>query len=115
MAVCLVAVSACTEVLEGPRVVTYSPDRFYVRHVPWRDSSASIDALASAICERVGKEPMLERTQQYAPIDVRYATYSCVERASKQQSAGVSAAMARNSLPDSHYLSTTEAAEAGDR
>ena len=61
MRICLVliflgALCACAEAVEGPRIVVYSPDRFYVRHLPWRDSRSSVERLAGAICEQVGKE-----------------------------------------------------------
>jgi hypothetical protein len=59
--------------------VVYSPDRFYVRHVPWRDSGATVELLAGAICEQVGKEATLESAYQYTPVDIRYATYRCTE------------------------------------
>jgi hypothetical protein len=57
----------------------YSPDRFYVRYVPWRDSGATVELLAGAICEQVGKEATLESAYQYDPVDIRYATYRCIE------------------------------------
>jgi hypothetical protein len=84
MRICLVliflgALSACAEAVEGPRIVAYSPDRFYVRHVPWRDSRSSVELLAGAICEQVGKGATLESADRYAALDIRYATYRCTE------------------------------------
>jgi hypothetical protein len=74
----LAALSACAEAVEGLRIVAYSPDRFYMRHVPWRDSRSSVELLAGAICEQVGKEAALENAYQYAALDIRYATYRCI-------------------------------------
>jgi hypothetical protein len=56
----------------------YSPDRFYVRYVPWCDSRSTVELLAGAICEQVGKEATLESAYQYAPLDIRHATYRCI-------------------------------------
>jgi hypothetical protein len=80
--VALAALSACAEAVRGPRVVTYTPDRFYVRHLPWRDSRSSIDMLAAARCEPLGKEAMLESVYQFASLDLRYATYRCTANTS---------------------------------
>jgi hypothetical protein len=79
----LAVLSACAEAVEGPRIVEYTPDRFYVRHVPWRDSRSGVELLAGAICEQTGKQAALEDAYQYAVLDIRYATYHCiaVERA----------------------------------
>jgi hypothetical protein len=73
----LFVVTGCAEAVEGPRVVTYTPDRFYVRHIPWRDSRASVDQLAGSICEQTGRGAILEEADQYAWLDIRYATYRC--------------------------------------
>jgi hypothetical protein len=75
--VVLAAVSACAEAVRGPRLVTYTPDRFYIRHLPWHDSRSSIDTLAGARCEQIGKQAMLESAEQFAVLDLRYATYRC--------------------------------------
>lgn len=72
----------CAEVVQGPRVVTYSEDRFYVRHVPATDSRADIDQLAEQICQETGRSAGLESADQFAPLDIRYATYRCVAIAS---------------------------------
>lgn len=71
------AVAGCAEAVNGPRVVAYSEDRFYVRHVTVLDSPASIDALAAAICADTARLAGLEDAYQFAPVDIRYATYRC--------------------------------------
>lgn len=68
----------CAEVVHGPRVVTYSEDRFYVRHVPAVNSRDGVDQLAEEICQATGRTAGLESADQFAPIDIRYATYRCV-------------------------------------
>ena len=72
----------CAEVVQGPRVVTYSEDRFYVRHVPATDSRSAVDQLAEEICAGTGRSAGLESAEQFAPLDIRYATYRCVAIAS---------------------------------
>ncbi|MFO1112999.1 MAG: hypothetical protein U1E38_07315 [Rhodospirillales bacterium] len=72
------ALAGCAEAVHGPRVVTYSEDRFYVRHVPVLDSRASVEALAEAICADTARLAGLEDAYQFAPLDIRYATYRCV-------------------------------------
>jgi hypothetical protein len=79
--IALSTLSACAEAVEGPRMGTYTPDRFYVRHLPWRDSRMSVDVLAGERCERIGKEAMLESAEQFAVLDIRYATFRCIEPA----------------------------------
>lgn len=71
--------AGCTaEVTHGPRLVHYSPNHFYVRHIPLRDPDGSIDRLAEGECGAAGKVAMLEQEQQYFPaIDIRYAIYRC--------------------------------------
>lgn len=87
------AVAGCAEVVNGPRVVAYSDERFYVRHVPVLDSSASVDALAAAICADTARLAGLEDAYQFAPVDIRYATYRCITPpASPAGEAGVPAA-----------------------
>lgn len=71
------AVVGCAEAVNGPRVVAYSEDRFYVRHVAVLDSPASVDALAAAICADTARLAGLEDAYQFAPVDIRYATYRC--------------------------------------
>lgn len=73
------ATAGCAEAARGPRVVTYSEDRFYVRHVPPLDSRTSVDELAQAICGDTGRLAGLESAYQFAPADIRYATYRCSE------------------------------------
>lgn len=68
----------CAEVAHGPRVVPYSENRFYIRYVPLIDSTQNVNALADRICGETGKTAWLERSVQYAPIDVRDSTYRCV-------------------------------------
>lgn len=76
--IALVAVSSCEEAVRGPRVVEYTPDRFYIRHVPWRDSRSSVAALAAERCAVIGEEAFLEDAYQFAALDIRYATFRCV-------------------------------------
>ncbi|MBK8209439.1 MAG: hypothetical protein IPK78_05175 [Rhodospirillales bacterium] len=73
------SVGGCAEAVRGPRVVTYSEDRFYVRHVPVIDSRDDVDLLATAICAGTGRVAGLESAEQFAPLDIRYATYRCSE------------------------------------
>lgn len=73
------ATAGCAEAARGPRIVTYSENRFYVRHVPALDSRASVDQLAQAICGDTGRLAGLESAYQFAPADIRYATYRCSE------------------------------------
>lgn len=79
--VALGAVSACAEAVHGPRLVTYTPDRFYIRYLPLRDSPSSIDAMADARCRESGKQAVLESAQQDVVLDLRYATFRCVSGA----------------------------------
>lgn len=72
------ALAGCAEAVHGPRVVAYSEDRFYVRHVPVLDSRASVEALAEAICADTARFAGLEDAYQFAPLDIRYATYRCI-------------------------------------
>lgn len=76
----LIAVSACAEVAQGPRVVHYTPDRFYIRHVPVVETWPPVTELelAEVVCGRVARRPLLEEAYQFNPVDIRYATYRCV-------------------------------------
>lgn len=78
-----VALAACAEVVRGPRVVHYTPDRFYIRNVPaietWPPVTES--ELATIICARSDRQPVLESAEQYNPVDVRYSTFRCVTAA----------------------------------
>ena len=76
--IALVAVSSCEEAVRGPRVVEYTPDRFYIRHVPWRDSRSSVADLAAERCAVIGEGAFLEDAYQFAALDIRYATFRCV-------------------------------------
>lgn len=73
------AAGGCAEVVQGPRVVTYSEDRFYVRHVPVVDSRDEIDRLAEAICQATGRVAGLESADWFGFFDIRYATYRCFD------------------------------------
>ena len=84
--IALFFVGGCAEVVHGPRVVTYSEDRFYVRHVPAVDSRSDVDRLAEAICQSTGRNAGLESAEQFAALDIRYATYRCVAAASSNNS-----------------------------
>lgn len=76
--IALVAVTSCEEAVRGPRYVEYTPDRFYFRHLPWRDSRSSIEMLAGEQCETMGGKAVLENAYQFAALDLRYATFRCV-------------------------------------
>ena len=76
--IALVAVSSCAEAVRGPRVVEYTPDRFYIRHLPWRDSQSSVAELAAERCAVIGREAFLQDAYQFAALDIRYATFRCV-------------------------------------
>lgn len=81
--VCITVLAGCAETFNGPRVVRYSEDRFYIRYVPGltqEQETRSIDALARTLCERVGREPEVVSSEQYLPVDVRYRKYQCVSR-----------------------------------
>jgi hypothetical protein len=70
----------CAEAVHGPRVVVYSPERFYIRHVPWRDGRSDVRLLADAVCDEspVGGLAVLESADQFTWLDIRYATFRCV-------------------------------------
>lgn len=74
----LVLLPGCAEFAHGPRVVPYSADRFYIRHVPLTDPRYQIEQLAGAICAETGRMAELEEAEQFALLDVRDATYRCV-------------------------------------
>lgn len=74
----LLALAGCAEAVRGPRVVVYTEDRFYVRHVPLVDSRSQVDALATSICAQTGRTAALENADQFVPLDIRYATYRCL-------------------------------------
>ncbi len=79
--VCLTVLAGCAETFNGPRVVRYSDDRFYIRYVPGlteEQQTRSIDALAQTLCERVGREPEVVSSEHFLPVDVSYRTYQCV-------------------------------------
>lgn len=75
--VLLAALSACAEVTEGPRMVPYSADRFYVRSAP-TTGDGEITELAQATCQKQGLVPKLQKSEQYYTVDVRDDTYDCV-------------------------------------
>jgi hypothetical protein len=76
--IALAAVTSCEEAVRGPRVVEYTPDRFYVRHLPWRDSRSSVQNLAAEWCDIIARQAVLEDAYQFAALDLRYATFRCV-------------------------------------
>ena len=47
--------------------------------MPVINSRDDIDLLAAAICEDTRRAAGLESAEQYALLDIRYATYRCVE------------------------------------
>ncbi len=73
----LVALPGCAEVMEGPRFVPYSADRFYIRSAP-TSSDQEVTELAQAACKKEGKQPKLQKSEQYYTFDVRDDTYNCV-------------------------------------
>ena len=80
----LIALAGCAEAVNGPRIVPYTEDRFYIRHVPVLDSRGDVDLLAGRVCEQVGKEAIFEEADQYVWLDIRYATYRCGSVASAE-------------------------------
>jgi hypothetical protein len=75
-----VLLPGCAEVVLGPRVVHYTPDRFYIRNVPVVETWPTVSAteLATIVCARSGRRPLLEDEEQFNPIDIRYSTFRCV-------------------------------------
>jgi hypothetical protein len=73
----LIALAGCAEAAHGPRIVPYTEDRFYIRHVPVLDWRGDVDLLAGRVCEQVGKEAIFEEADQFVWLDVRYSTYRC--------------------------------------
>ena len=73
----LIALAGCAEAVNGPRIVPYTEDRFYIRHVPVLDSRGDVDLLAGRVCEQVGKEAIFEEADQDVWLNIRYATYRC--------------------------------------
>ncbi|MBK8174480.1 MAG: hypothetical protein IPK66_04105 [Rhodospirillales bacterium] len=78
-----VATGGCAEAVQGSRVVTYTPDRFYVRYVPWRNSTSDIEHQAGEICQAEGKQATLESAQQFTWLDTKYATFKCTSVATE--------------------------------
>ncbi len=76
--VAALSLTACAEVAQGPRVVHYTADRFYIRNVPVVTTWPSAVELATIICARTQKWPVLDEAEQFNPIDIRYSTYRCV-------------------------------------
>lgn len=76
----VVALGGCTEVYQGPRLVHYNPDWFYVRHAPLIDSRSNVDQLAAAQCPDPSRPAQLVDSAQYNPLDLRDATYVCRAR-----------------------------------
>jgi hypothetical protein len=75
----VVMTGACTELSE-PTLVRYEvASPFYVRHIPWVDSDASVDQIAVGVCKEVGGKPKLVSAEQFYGFDIRYATYRCVQ------------------------------------
>jgi hypothetical protein len=74
----VLALAGCAEAVHGPRIVPYTADRFYIRHVPQLDSADGVDLLAGRVCQQVGKEALFEEAEQFVWLDIRYATYRCV-------------------------------------
>ena len=60
----LIALAGCAEAVNGPRIVPYTEDRFYIRHVPVLDSRGDVDLLAGRVCEQVGKEAIFEEAEK---------------------------------------------------
>ena len=79
----VVALAGCAEVVLGPRVVHYTPDRFYIRNVPVVETWPTVTEyeLAVVVCARTARRPLLESAEQYNPIDIRYSTFRCVTEA----------------------------------
>ena len=80
----VLALAGCAEAVRGPRIVPYTADRFYIRHVPQLDSADGIDLLAGRVCQQVGKEALFEQADQFVWLDVRDATYRCIDVATAE-------------------------------
>jgi hypothetical protein len=74
----VLSASACAEVVQGPRYVAYTPERFYIRHAPVTTSNDGAARLAAGICREQGKTAQLDTQEQYYPYDLRVAVFNCV-------------------------------------
>jgi hypothetical protein len=73
----ILGLAACAELIQGPRQVDYSENRFYVRHAP-TTGEESVDAIADERCRKIDKSAALIRSAQYYWFDLRDADYVCV-------------------------------------
>jgi hypothetical protein len=74
----LVVVGGCAEVVQGPRFVPYTEERFYIRHAPLVDGSGRVDDIAQQLCGMRDQSATLISEEQYYFFDLRDATYQCV-------------------------------------
>lgn len=74
------ALAGCAEeVYKGPRVVHYTENSFYVRHLPLMNGARDVEALATDICQSGDQRtPVLREAYQDVPLGIRYATYDCM-------------------------------------
>ncbi len=72
------ALSGCTEVYQGPRVVSYTDTSFYIRHIPMLDSAATANEIAADLCTGGDRKAVLTDAYQDVPLDIRYAVYKCI-------------------------------------
>ncbi len=79
----LIGASGCAEVFNGPRVVQYNDQEFYIRYVPLLDSPKLVEKIGTANCAKIDRDLHLEDSAQYFLLDVRDDTFRCV----KQQTA----------------------------
>lgn len=76
--VVLMSTTACAELWRGPRQVEYTPDRFYIRHVPANTTASTVAELAQDTCAARQKTAVLIADEQYYFFDTRVALYRCL-------------------------------------
>jgi hypothetical protein len=74
----LVVLCGCAEVVQGPRFVPYTGERFYIRHAPVVDGSGRVDDIAQQLCAMQDRSATMISDEQYYFFDLRDATYQCV-------------------------------------
>jgi len=75
----IIALGGCAEAVYGPRVVVADRDLFYIRYLPWRDSSSGVAILADSVCVGSGRMAVLQNSERFAWLDLRYSTFLCTE------------------------------------
>lgn len=74
--VAVLALGACVEVYKGPRVVTYTDTKFYIRHIPILNGAETANEIAATWCDE--HKAVLTEAYQDVPLDIRYAAYECI-------------------------------------